>query len=105
MVPQYHLSCSVTSLYSYKILPRLEPFDLWKRRFGDVSNGILRLEGWHYLVADLFKGHLGGWRSILGCDEPVSHLILQPKLLNCVRPYVDLHCLRSFLVSSRPDNQ
>ena len=29
--------------------------------------------------------------------------ILQPKFLNCVRSYVDLECLRSFRVSSRPD--
>ena len=38
-------------------------------------------------LGDLFKGHLGQ----LGCEEPVSHLILQPKLLTCVRSHVDLN--------------
>ncbi|CAN0374074.1 unnamed protein product, partial [Ascophyllum nodosum] len=30
--------------------------------------------------------------GLLGCVEPVSHLILQPKLLNCVRAHVDSYC-------------
>ena len=30
--------------------------------------------------------------GLLGCEEPASHLILQPKLLNCVRSQVDLYC-------------
>ena len=30
--------------------------------------------------------------GLLGCEEPVIHLILQPKLLNCVRSHVDLYC-------------
>ena len=30
--------------------------------------------------------------GLVGCEEPVSHLILQPKLLNCVRSHVDLYC-------------
>ena len=30
--------------------------------------------------------------GLLGCEEPVSHLILQPKLLSCVRSHVDLYC-------------
>ena len=30
--------------------------------------------------------------GLLGCEEPVSHLILQSKLLICVRSHVDLYC-------------
>ena len=29
--------------------------------------------------------------GLLGCEEPVSHLILQPKLLCCVMSHVDLY--------------
>ena len=36
---------------------------------------------------------ISGVVGLLGCEEPVSHLILQPKLLNhCVRSHVDLYC-------------
>ena len=35
---------------------------------------------------------ISGVACLLGCEEPVSHLILQPKLLNCVRSHVDLYC-------------
>ena len=41
--------------------------------------------------------------GLLGCEEPVRHLILQPKLLYCVRSHVDLCCSRSFRACSRPD--
>ena len=51
---------------------------------------ILWLEDYHDL-GDLFKGILGVV-GLLGCEEPVSHLILQPKLLNGVRSHVDLYC-------------
>ena len=68
----------------------MEPFDLWtkiRRRF----KSILWLED-HHDLGDLLKGHLGCVVGLLGCEEPVSHLILQPKLLNCVRSHVDLYC-------------
>ena len=69
---------------------------------------ILWLEDYHDL-GDLFKGHVVvvvvipyavcvgtyilGVVGLLGCEEPVSHLIfLQSKLLNCVRSHVDLYC-------------
>ena len=48
---------------------------------------------------------ISGVVGLLGCEEPVSHLILQPKLLDCVRPHVDLTVLRSLCVRSRPDRQ
>ena len=67
----------------------MEPFDRWtkiRRRF----KCILWLEDYHDLD-DVFKGHLGVV-GLLVCEEPVSHLILQPKLLNCVRSHVDLYC-------------
>ena len=43
-------------------------------------------------VQIFFKQSISGVVGLLGCKEPVSHLILQPKLLNCVRSHVDLYC-------------
>ena len=45
--------------------------------------------------------------GLLGCQEHVSHFILQPKLLNWRRSHVDLlYCLRRLRVSSsRSDRQ
>ena len=68
---------------------------------------ILWLEDYHDLC-ELFKGHLGCVVDLLGCEEPASHLILHPKLLNdyCVRSHVDLlYCFEEPLCCSRPDRQ
>ena len=70
----------------------MEPFDRWTK-IRRCFQCILWLEDYHDLD-DLFKGHLGCCiiRSTW-VEEPVSHLILQPKLLNCVRWHVYLYCL------------
>ena len=59
----------------------MEPFDRWTK-IRRCFKCILWLEAYHDDLDDLFKGHLG-------C---CSHLILQPKLLNCVSSHVDLYC-------------
>ena len=70
----------------------MEPFDLWAK-IRRCFKCILWLEDYrHDDLGDLLKGHLGCVVDLLGCEEPVSHSNLQPKLLNCVRSHVDLYC-------------
>ena len=66
----------------------MEPFDRWTK-IRRCFKRIQWLEDYHDL-GDLFKGHLGCCRSTWVDEEPVSHLVFQPKLLNCVRSHVYL---------------
>ena len=76
----------------------MEPFGLWTkiwRRFRCTT----------MTLATCSRDILGDDVDLLGRhEEPVSNLILQPKLLNnCVRSHADLYCSTSLRVSSRPD--
>ena len=57
----------------------------------DISSS-RRSVNWHFL---------GGW--YLDVEKPICHLPFLPILLNCVRPHVDLYCVRSVRASSSSD--
>ena len=56
--------------------------------------------GIYHDPGDLFKSHLGCRSSVLGCEEPVSHFILEPNLLNWVsRSHVDHYIYTMYVVT------
>ena len=95
-------------MYRWRALPRIH------RHWASKSQGSSeRVLPWQVTMDQLICTSLShthywyeeGMLNLLGCEELVSHLILQPKLLNCVSRAWTCTILRSLRVSSRPDRQ